>query len=644
MRIAAPSSDGSESARTRSLGPLAAATIAALVVAGQVAGKAARDAIFLTRFSATALPTMWVVTSVVSVATAFGVARALTRHGAARFAAFGFAVAALAMVLIWLAYAIAPRALALLLYVHVSVLGAVLVSAFWSALGDHFDPRSAKRHISKILAGGTLGGALGGALAERAGSWFGLPATMLVVALLQLSSAWAIRRLLFERRTAPAEPVHEHARPLGKTETHYLLRLGVLLALVTVSGTFLDYVLKAEASARFSGPSLLQFFSGFHAGVSLFTVALQAALSRPSLERWGLGGTASALPGAVIAGGAVALMLPGFANVAALRGLEAVVRSSLFRSAYELLYTPLTARQRRSAKTFIDVGVDRSAEAFGALVIRGLIAWAPASLHVGLLGGAIALSALALFGARAINREYARALERSLLEHGVRLDGFTWFDRTTKTVLSLHSLQPERAPALVLRDSSAGPAERRRAARALGSSSDPEAASALLEALSDSHFEVRVECARALARLTRHSELSPPDAARVIGAVLREVTVNRAVWESRALYEEDPSLSVFGKTALRTRASQSLEHVFTLLALVLPRRPLIIAYHALESSDARARGTALEYLDSTLPPEVRDKLWPFLEAPAPRARRSRQAILADLEHVSETLRLKLDVT
>jgi hypothetical protein len=65
------------------------------------------------------------------------------------------------------------------------------------------------------------------------------------------------------------------------------------------------------------------------------------------------------------------------------------------------------------------------------------------------------------------------------------------------------------------------------------------------------------------------------------------------------------------------------------------------AFHALQSPDARIRGTALEYLDSTLPPEARDKLWPFLEAPAARARRSPETILADLERVSETLRLKL---
>ena len=38
-------------------------------------------------------------------------------------------------------------------------------------------------------------------------------------------------------------------------------------------------------------------------------------------------------------------------------------------------------------------------------------------------------------------------------------------------------------------------------------------------------------------------------------------------------------------------------HVFTLLAVVLPRQPLRIAYRALRSDDRRLRGTALEYLE-----------------------------------------------
>ena len=64
---------------------------------------------------------------------------------------------------------------------------------------------------------------------------------------------------------------------------------------------------------------------------------------------------------------------------------------------------------------------------------------------------------------------------------------------------------------------------------------------------------------------------------------------------------------------IRERADKSLEHVFTLLALMLPRQPLRIAFRGLHVNDPFLRGTALEYLESALPPEIRKPLWPHLE-------------------------------
>lgn len=95
---------------------------------------------------------------------------------------------------------------------------------------------------------------------------------------------------------------------------------------------------------------------------------------------------------------------------------------------------------------------------------------------------------------------------------------------------------------------------------------------------------------------------------------------------------------------LRDRADRSLEHVFTLLALILPEEPLRLAYHGLHTADRHLRGTALEYLERVLPPKVREQLWPYLEPegdPRPatgdadgalaRLLESRQSIILALE-------------
>jgi hypothetical protein len=138
---------------------------------------------------------------------------------------------------------------------------------------------------------------------------------------------------------------------------------------------------------------------------------------------------------------------------------------------------------------------------------------------------------------------------------------------------------------------------------------------ALLGGLEDQRFEVRYRSGRALSRLVQLDPALPVDVGRVRAAVLREAAVDRGVWESRRLLDQadDEGWSFVGDELIRDRANRSLEHVFTMLALVLPRQPLRVAFRGLHTDDAHLRGTALEYLEATLPEDIRRALWPFLE-------------------------------
>jgi hypothetical protein len=152
---------------------------------------------------------------------------------------------------------------------------------------------------------------------------------------------------------------------------------------------------------------------------------------------------------------------------------------------------------------------------------------------------------------------------------------------------------------------------RRRIARVLAGSASQPAADVLLGALDADRFDVRLQAARALLTITGRNPQIALDPERVTEVVLREVAVSRPVWEGRQLLqdgEDDSPLNVL----VRDRASQSLAHVFTVLSLVLPKEPLQVAFRSLQSGDAHLRGTALEYLESILPPRVRERLWPFL--------------------------------
>ena len=96
---------------------------------------------------------------------------------------------------------------------------------------------------------------------------------------------------------------------------------------------------------------------------------------------------------------------------------------------------------------------------------------------------------------------------------------------------------------------------------------------------------------------------------------------------------------------LRDRANRSLEHVFTLLALILPKDPLKVAFKALHTDDQHLRGTALEYLESSLPPEIRRPLWPYLEDTRPKRAepaRSQEEVIQDLLQSNLSIIVKLE--
>jgi hypothetical protein len=139
-----------------------------------------------------------------------------------------------------------------------------------------------------------------------------------------------------------------------------------------------------------------------------------------------------------------------------------------------------------------------------------------------------------------------------------------------------------------LHDPALPAAVRRRIPRILRSAGHARAAEGLLDAMRSPERVLRFRAASALSVLTaEHAELAPrPD---VVFELVRS------------------ELRGSGPEAV------SLQHVLTILSLVLDRDALRLSREALSSGDARQRGTALEYLHSTLPEPLRGEMVAWLE-------------------------------
>jgi hypothetical protein len=703
-----------------------AALASTVMIAQQVAGKATRDAFYLSNFSATTLPPMMGIAAVLSLLAAVGVARILTRFPPARVVPIGFGAGAVCLLVLWALSFPAPRLSAIGLYLYTAIFGAVMISAFWSLINETFDPHASRRAVTIITSGGTLGGLVGGVVAWRLSSVIAVPTMLPVLAAANAVCMLACLRLRSTARPrVPSSATDEDlVFPLRVLRgAPYLRNLAAIVALGAITSGLLDYVFSVEASRAFAkGPALLSFFAVFWVVVGLLSFLLQVAFGRIALEKLGLAFSVALLPGIVLLGGAVGLAVPGLLSASLLRGGEAAQRNSLFRAAYEMLYTPLSERKKRATKTVIDVGFDRA----GTLVAAGL-AWLAVWLAGGhaemlLLGAAMVCAFVTLGRSRPLHRGYVSVLEHRLRRGSdddevtapappgsvPRLSQSPRDDVTDRLDIVLAPQQPvvqqEAAAALQARDdvpaadladvsstdesrvrrALSGPLPlgrtmvafailhladeqlrdaamralrrtaalipgqladalcdpgvdvriRRRIPRLLSGCPTQRVADALLEGAEDDRFPVRYACGRALLRITRENPLIAIPLQRIIAIVKLEASFDHGAWESQGPpeFDDEADEPVLIDRLLRDHVDRSLEHVFALLALKLDRGSITIAFKALHSGDDGLRGTALEYLETVLPDEVRDVVWPYLGEQRPM-RRAREVaeILADLD-------------
>ncbi|HEY5959480.1 MAG TPA: hypothetical protein VIV60_23140, partial [Polyangiaceae bacterium] len=153
-----------------------------LAMAHQVGAKSVREAVFLSNYPSTDLPKAMFAAALGSIPLALLVTRAMTRWGPSRVAPLLFGLSAALWGFEWMFLPQAVRAVALLIFFHVSIGGAILLSTFWSAVSECFDPHTLKRLVSRIGAAATMGGMFGGALIERTSHWLDAQSTMLVLA------------------------------------------------------------------------------------------------------------------------------------------------------------------------------------------------------------------------------------------------------------------------------------------------------------------------------------------------------------------------------------------------------------------------------------------------------------------------------
>jgi AAA family ATP:ADP antiporter len=693
---------------------------AACMLGHQVASKAFRDAAFLTAWPATMLPFMVIMTAAAVVTAVPIFARLLSWFGPRSVVSAGFLLSAAGHLFEWQQSSGRPW-VAVAIYLHVAGLGALLLSGYWSLVSERFDPRGARESFGRIAAAGTFGGALGGLAADRLAMSMSANSVLLMLAALHILCAAGTLVLGRAPVLLPATDAAPSERMFAfqalKTSPH--LRTIALMVLLTTAGAgVLDFLLKWHVTqAMGTGPYLLRFFAIFYTVVQIVSFVAQAG-SSTAIQQLGIGKTISTLPAGVALTSTVALLFPIWPVLVVVRGIEAVIRGSLFRSGYELLFVPMDVAERRQMKTFLDVTCDRAGDALGAIIVQLLLLTSLAFFGAELIAVVIVLAGAAWWIGRGLDRLYLDVVVQQLVKHAdADMTPVVVPSETGWTVVELAPATPAEAapspkPAGLARPRHQDPrmeimaelrsGDRKRVETALDRLGDPDrmhvaqaiellawddlVASArrlvervaashvgllidalldpntdfavrrrvprilctiasdrsldgLVRGLDDTRFEVRYQCGRAIDRILLRDPSLAVDAGRIMSVVERELSVPQQIWMGHRLIDlpdrDDPAAP---EDAVDL-SHRNLEHVFSLLAAVLPREPLQVALRGLSSPNAGLRGLALEYLESVLAAPILEKLRQLLDTPPQQQRADRttpERALAELRASTET--------
>jgi ATP/ADP translocase len=387
-------------------------------------GRTVRDALFLGHFDKSALAWVYIAQALLVALIGTVYARFADRVAKDRLAANTATFLGVSLCAFYLALPHVGGWLVGVLYVWIEVVSSISVMQFWSLASEQFNPREAKRLFGVVGAGGTLATILLGLVLGPMAKSFGASSLLVLCAALlwatvPLARATGARGrqkgVAGRPRQAPAPQRAGAQGSVWKLVNQGHLRLLAATGMLTLlTTTLVDYQWKSIAKEHYPHPDeLTAYFAGFYSFCGLLSLGMQLWGTSRILSRFGVGTALSLLPVGLSVGTSVLTGSPSslFAATWA-KGADNVLRYTISDATTQLLYLPVPASQRGSAKAAID-GVLRPL----AIALAGGLLLLDKQLHLGT--PAIAVVTLVLIGGwllvlGGLRRQYVGSLQQTL--------------------------------------------------------------------------------------------------------------------------------------------------------------------------------------------------------------------------------------
>lgn len=266
----------------------------------------------------------------------------------------------------------------------------VLVTQFWIAVNDSFNPREAKRLIGFFGSGGILGGIVGGivtgflARSKYSDYLLLIASVMIFLTIFIVQSIFKLQQRS-DRMTSnkPNDLITERHESSGfgfkdsfeavRSNSYIVLLAGIVTVTLIVS-TLIDFQYNAVVKNTLTGEkNLTAFFGYFTAGMLVFSFFLQLLMTSNLIHRYGLKLNLLLYPLILLFCSIGIAFWPQILFAVLIKGGDKSLSYSLNQSARELLYIPISIKTKYRAKVFIDMFLNRFAKGLGAVILMAFL-------------------------------------------------------------------------------------------------------------------------------------------------------------------------------------------------------------------------------------------------------------------------------